>query len=49
MTLQSTLHCTIFFVLSQEVQIAETRLKAVLEDINKMFFIKTILEQLMLI
>ena len=39
----------LFFVFSQRVLIAETRLHALLGDTNKALSIKTILQQLMLI
>ena len=38
-------HC-LFFVISQKVLIAETRLNILSEDINKVLSIKTILQQL---
>ena len=39
----------LFFVLSQKVLIAETRLNVFLGDINKLLLIKTTLQQLMFI
>ena len=39
----------LFFVLSQKILIAETRLNVFLEDISKLLWTKTILQQLLLI
>ena len=47
-TINDLLH-NLFFVFSQKVVIAETRLNAVSEDINKVLLIKPILQQLKLI
>ena len=49
MTSQLTIYCIIcFFVFSQKVLIAETRLNAVLGDINKALSIKATLQKLKL-
>ena len=39
----------LFFVLSQKVLVAQTRLNVLLENINKLLLIKTTLQQLMFI
>ena len=50
MTSRSTIHSTIcVFVLSLKVLIAQTRLKAILRDINKVLSIETTLQKLKLI
>ena len=47
-TTNDSLH-NLFFVFSQKVLIAQTRLNVLLEDFDKMLSIKTILQQLLLI